>query len=138
MKHSRILGKTILLAAISLISFTSCLSTQHEVTAETSDREIIQYAQTAYDKGRQKEAISYYEKLLMYYGQDMSIYVEGKYEIGHIYFKQKKYKEAAACFTEVISIYDSLPYGTIPATFKKLSQNDLQKIPANKLTSSEN
>ena len=74
------------------MAFTGCTTTQ-TVTSETSDREIVQLAQTAYDKGNEKLAISYYEQLIMYYGQDLSIYVEGKYEIGHIYLKQKKYTQ---------------------------------------------
>ncbi len=133
MKHSRILTSTFLAVSVAVMAFTGCSPTQ-TVTSETSDREIVQLAQTAYDKGNEKLAISYYEQLIMYYGQDLSIYVEGKYEIGHIYLKQKKYTQAAECFMDVISIYDSLPVGTLPGTFKKLSQNDLAKIPANKLT----
>lgn len=135
MKHSRIFTITIMAAALGTLAFTGCASTKVEITDQTSDREISQLAQTAYEHGRVKEAIATYEKLLMYYGQDFSIYVEAKYEIGHIYLKQKKYSQAAQCFMEVIDIYDSLPYGTLPGTYRKLSQNDLAKIPANHIKS---
>lgn len=135
MKHSRFMNKIIkamIISSFAVICGTtviSCASTPKEVPYEATSREIIQLAQTEYDAGRISNALFYYETLIMRYGSDTAVYVEARYEIGHIYFKQKRYREAAAIFTEILDIYNSLQPGEIPGSFKKLAQNDLSKIP---------
>lgn len=140
MKHSIIAKKIIRSALISSVlalslsfSLTGCASAPKEIPQDATDREIIQLAQSAYDSGKSDHAIYYYDQLLMRYGNDLAIYVEGKYEIGHIYFKQGKYTEASAIFLEILDIYNSLAPGSLPGAFKKMTENDLSKIPVGKL-----
>lgn len=139
MKHSRFITKIVLtlsLSAAICAGFMSCTTTKKEIPYETSDREIIQMAQDAFGAGDNDTALYYYETLLMRYGNDMAIYVEGRYEIAHIYLRQKRYSEAAPIYMEILSIYqDSIP-GSLPGSFRKLAQNDLAKIPVENLTSS--
>ena len=126
--------KTIFFLALSLLSiaFTACQSTKLEVSNEATSREIIQKAQTAYDSGHSNLAISYYKILLQRYGMDTATYIEGRYEIAHIYVKQKKYLQAKPILEEILETYNSVTPGTLPGSFKKLAQNDYEKITAKK------
>jgi len=139
MKHSRFITKIVLTISISAIlgsALISCASTKAEVPYEASDREIVQMAQEAFVSGDNDGALYYYETLLMRYGSSLSVYVEGKYEIAHIYLKQKRYAEAKEIYLEILDIYQSSAYGSLPGSYRKLAQNDLAKIPVEKLTSS--
>ena len=111
-----------------------CLSSSVEIPYESTDREIIQLAQTEYDAGHTERALYCYNTLLKRYGNDTAIYVEGRYEIGHLYLKEKNYSMAEEIFEEIISIYDGSAPGTLPGAFKKLTELDLEKIPESKRT----
>lgn len=139
MKHSRFITKIVLTISISAIlgsALISCTSTKKEVPCEATDREIVQMAQDSFASGHTEDALYYYETLLMRYGNKLSVYVEGKYEIAHIYLKQKRYTEAKDIYMEILDIYQNTSYGELPGSYRKLTQNDLAKIPANKLTAS--
>lgn len=124
--------KKILLTSAAILfsfaNFIACKSTQIEVPVEATNREIIQMAQTAYDNGKTNQALTYYDILLKRYGMDTATYVEGKYEIAHIYVKQKKYNLAKPILEEILGIYDSVQPGVLPGSFKKLASNDYTKI----------
>ncbi len=124
--------KKILLTSAAILfsfaNFIACKSTQIEVPVEATNREIIQMAQTAYDNGKTNQALNYYDILLKRYGMDTATYVEGKYEIAHIYVKQKKYNLAKPILEEILGIYDSVQPGVLPGSFKKLASNDYAKI----------
>lgn len=124
--------KKILLTSAAIVfsfaNFIACKSTQIEVPTDATNREIIQMAQTAYDNGKTNQALNYYDILLKRYGMDTATYVEGKYEIAHIYVKQKKYNAAKPILEEILGIYDSVQPGVLPGSFKKLSQNDYEKV----------
>lgn len=124
--------KKILLTSAAILfsfaNFIACKSTQIEVPVEATNREIIQMAQTAYDNGKTNQALTYYDILLKRYGMDTATYVEGKYEIAHIYVKQKKYNLAKPILEEILGIYDSVQPGVLPGSFKKLASNDYAKI----------
>ena len=97
--------------------------------------EIIQMAQTAYDKGYEDDAIYYYNELIMRFGLSYpSTYIIGRYEIAHIYFKNKDYDKAAPIYEELIQIYNSALPGQYPGAYQKLVLNDYEKIPAEKKT----
>lgn len=125
MKKILLTSATIL---FSFANFIACKSTQIEVPVEATNREIIQMAQTAYDNGKTNQALNYYDILLKRYGMDTATYVEGKYEIAHIYVKQKKYNLAKPILEEILGIYDSVQPGVLPGSFKKLASNDYAKI----------
>ena len=110
----------IFLALISL-AFISCASDEVEIPVEASSLEIIQQAQNAVEKGKKKKAIKCYEILLQRYGNNPAIYVEGRYEIAHIYVKQKDYKKAEPILLELKEIYDSSAPGMLPGAYRKKS-----------------
>lgn len=125
----KIFNKSILVCSILCAMFISCKTTEIVISNDASELEIIQTAQTAFDNGDKEGALKCYNKLLQLYGVNTATYVEGRYEIGHILLKEKKYEEAADIFLEILEIYDNSPYGTIPRNFERLAYNDLLKIP---------
>lgn len=121
----KILSLTVI---ISAIIFASCKSHEISVPSEATHLEIVQMAQTAFDKGKKKDALAYYEILIQRYGMDSAIYVEGKYEIAHIYLKQRKYKDAEKILLELKDIYDSSTPGMLPGAYRKMAMTDLKKV----------
>lgn len=123
--------KSLLLTAVAAaLLLISCASNQpEELPVEMTKLEIVQQAQTAYDKGKTELAIHYYETLLKRYGMETAVYVEGKYEIAHIYVKEKKYSEAYPLIMEIKEIYETALPGELPASYRKLAEIDLTKFP---------
>ena len=69
-----------------------------------------------------------YEILLQRYGMNPAIYVEARYEIAHVYVKQKKYKDAEPILLELKEIYDSSAPGALPGAYRKMAMKDLEKV----------
>ncbi len=118
----------ILTLACILTAFTSCASTQVTVEPDATYMEIIQKAQTAYDNGKTKQSIQYYTILIQRYGMNPAVYVEGNYEIAHIYLKQKKYDLARPMFNELKAIFDQSAPGQLPGAYKKMVMHDYEKL----------
>ena len=133
MKKSVLLG--IMLLSASLV--ISCKSTRVEPAPDADDREIIQMAQTAYEKGHSDDAVYYYETVIKRFGIDTAVYTEARFEIAHIYLKEKKYDKAAPIYEEIIEIYRNTTPGTLKGAFQKLAVNDYAKIPESYKTKSE-
>lgn len=131
--------KNLFIAEIIAMGFAtvSCTSNKVAVTDTMTSREIVQQAQNAYDNGNAKLAEQYYKTLLTRYGNDTSIYVEGRFELAHIYVKQKEYKKALPMLQEIITIYDNSEPGQLPGSYRKLAENDLKKIPDEVITASK-
>ncbi len=136
MKHSRLNGKKLCLTgawlALTLGAFAAVSCKSAEVVVPDDDREIVQMAQTAYDSGNKKLAEFYYQELIRKYGDDPSIYIEGRYELAHMYVKDKAYAKAVPMLDEILAIYDNVPPGSLPGEYRKLAQKDLDKIPVEK------
>ena len=111
-----------------LMACMSCVSSDVDVPEDATRLEIVQLAQTAFDNGFKKKALKYYEVLLQRYGMDTATYVEGRYEIAHIYVKKRKYDLARPMLEEIVEIYASTPPGQLPGAYRKLAQKDLDKI----------
>lgn len=110
----------------------SCRSTRIEPAADASDREIVQLAQTAYNDGWEEDALYYYNVLLKRFGMDTSVYIEGRYEIAHIYFKNKNWSKAVPIYEEILDMYANSMPGQLPGAYYKLAANDYSKIPDDK------
>ncbi len=134
MKDSIFMKKFVFSFLVLTFTFSlfSCASTEVEVADDATSLEIIQFAQTAFDKGSAKKALKYYEILLQRYGMNTSIYLEGRYEMAHIYVKQKKYDLAKPIIEEILEIYSVSQPGQFPGAYKVLATKDLEKIPASK------
>ena len=125
----KILTKSITMAVLACSFLAASCKTQGiEIAPNATNLEIVQQAQNAYDKGKKEQAIKCYEILIQRYGMDTAIYIEGRYEIAHIYLKQKKYDKAEPIFLEIKEIYDSTAPGMLPGAYRKMVMKDLEKI----------
>ena len=120
---------TILTASL-LVSCSSTLVPVENLTPQ----ELIQYGQNEYEASNYQNALYYYNTAIDKFGDQASVFVEARYETGHIYMKKKDYTNAVAAFDEVIYVYDHAPAGTVPAAYTKLSKIELAKIPESKVT----
>ncbi len=85
--------------------------------------------QDALEVSNYTAAETYYITVIQRYGMDTATYIEASYELGHLYLKQKKYDEAYRKFDEILGIYSNAEIGTIPASYKKLAEMGIEKIP---------
>ena len=116
------------------MAFYSCESLPKDPPpSDMSDREIIQLAQSAYDKNHYRVAEYYYKILLQRYGNYTNDYVEGRFELAHLYLKQKKYDIAVPMLQEIIDIYDTSVPGSLPGEYIILAKSDLAKVPEKRL-----
>ena len=128
MKLSRFTS-TAFLAATLL--FSSCLTVK-DVPEDMSAADLLLEAQNAYDRGSSRKALVYYEALAERYGSDATAYITARYETAHIYIKKHKWAKAEPILQEVIEIYRNMPAGIVSASFQKLAEADLAKIPDSK------
>ena len=103
-----------------------------EVPLEKTPAQIIQMGQNAAATSSYKNAIYCFNTAIDRYGDDANIYAEAKYEIAHVYLKQKKYEQAYNILTELLEIYDYYPT-VLPPAYKKLANIAMSKIPEKKL-----
>lgn len=119
---------TSLLALCAVFMIISCNSTK-VVPEDYTAAQIIQLGQNAYDSLKYADAEFYYNTVLERFSTEPAVFVEAKYELGHIYMKTKRYDKAKACFTEILEYYDSGLYGMLPGAYKKLAILELERIP---------
>jgi outer membrane protein assembly factor BamD (BamD/ComL family) len=115
------LGNFLLVPLAVLILASSCLSGPVNIPDELTPAEIVQRAQEASDRNRYKVSLQYYETILERFPQDMESVCGAEYEIAFIQYKQKKYEEAKAGFTSLLSRYDGLDGELLPPQYKILS-----------------
>lgn len=128
MKHSII--KLIIIISVLTLTLTACQTPLVPVEEDLTAKQLIQKGQDSYDMANYPQALRYYNAVLERFAEnDLALYVEAKYEIGHIYMKQKKYDFAKSIFDEILDIYSKVTPGEIPAAYQKLSQIGLEKIP---------
>lgn len=127
--------KKILITFTSLfvtLTLFSCASIK-EIPEGKSAAQIIQMGQNSVSAADYKSAEFCYKTVIERFGTDPAIYVESKYELAHVYSKQKKYEEAYKIYTEILDLYDA--YGlALPGSYKKLCQIGISKIPEDKLS----
>lgn len=123
---------TFVLAALAALTlFVSCASTK-EIPGDKTSAQIIQMGQNAFAKNDYKNAINCYKEAIARFGSDGSVFAEAKYEIGHVYMAQKKYDDAYRNFRDLLYLYDNAVI-ELPPAYRKLAENDIEKIPAAKL-----
>jgi outer membrane protein assembly factor BamD (BamD/ComL family) len=122
--------------AAFVVLFPSC-STVKEIPDDLSAAQLIQLGQDAYGSAQYKNAEIYYSTVISRYGMNNDIYIEAKYELGHLYLKQKNYTAAYNAFKEIVDLYASAAPGTYPGAYSKLAQIEMAKIPENKLPKTE-
>lgn len=124
-----------LFCAASLF-IAGCSSVPKEIPEDLDARQLIQLGQDNYDLHRYKAAEIYFNEVLKRFGDDPKHYIEAKYELGHLYLKQKRYSAAYHNFTEIQEIYQNVPAG-LPGSYKILCGIELAKIPQGKIEAFE-
>lgn len=135
-KNVFIIAVSALLAAAVVLSLSSC-KTVTEIPDDLSAAQLIQLGQDAYGNAQYKNAEIYYRTVISRFGMDNSIYIEARYELGHLYIKEKKYDAAYKSLKEIVDLYASTTPGTLPGAYNKLAQIEMAKIPAAKLPKTE-
>ena len=128
----RIIAITLTSAVCGALLFASC-RTVKDIPEDLTSTQLIQLGQNAYGSAQYKNAETYYRTVIARYGIDSSVYVEARYELGHLYLKQKKYAAAYASFKEILDMYASTTPGVLPGAYNKLAEIGMQRIPKNKL-----
>ncbi len=124
----------LLLIALMLIFAVSCASTPTEVPEDITAEQLIQLAQESYDDGNTDAAVFYYETMLIRFGTaDYQIYITAQYEIAHLLVKQGKTAEAERRLHDLLLLYqDEEQARLLPADYRKLAENELNRINAAK------
>lgn len=113
---------------IVMFVICSCNSVP-EIPPSATSTQLIQLGQDALSLKNYVAAETYYNAVIQRYGMDTKVYIEARYELGHMYLQQKKYQEAYRNFSEILEIFENAEYGSIPASFKKLAQMGIENIP---------
>ena len=123
---------TLISAVCGALLFASC-RTVKDIPEDLTSTQLIQLGQNAYGNAQYKNAEIYYKTVIARYGIDSSVYVEARYELGHLYLKQKKYAAAYTSFKEILDMYASTTPGVLPGAYNKLAEIGMRRIPKNKL-----
>lgn len=127
-----IIAITLTSAVCGALLFASC-RTIKDIPEDLTSTQLIQLGQNAYGSAQYKNAETYYKTVIARYGMDSSVYVEARYELGHLYLKQKKYAAAYASFKEILDMYASTTPGVLPGAYNKLAEIGMKRIPKHKL-----
>lgn len=117
------------LGFLVFFAFIGCQSNHAVIPADASEAELTKQAQLAYDSGNSKAAKEYYEAIIERFGDDTESLVIAKYELAHLYIKEKDYKNAQPILEEILGLYTADFSNTLPPEYKKLTQIDFAKIP---------
>lgn len=123
------LSKTPVIFIFFVVVLAGCVSAPKEIPPELTAQELIQKGQSAFENGKYKESLRYYNAVTERYADSLPLYIEASYEIGHLFMKQKKYDKAAPIFQEIVEIYANSAPGTLPGAYEKLAKLELAKIP---------
>ncbi len=122
---------TLIALAASVLLF-SCRSTP-EISNDLTSAQLIQLGQNAYSASDYKNAELYYKTVIQRFGMDTAVYIEAKYELGHLYVTRKNYEKAYEAFSEILELYEYAAAGDLPSAYKKLAAIGMKKIPEQKL-----
>ena len=128
MKKTTLLAGAFFAATLIL----GCQSVPEHISEDLDARQLIQLGQDNYDLHHYAAAKKYFNTVLDRFGDDPKHYIEAKYELGHLFLKQKNYEAAYNNFTEIQGIYQNVPMG-LPGSYKILCGIELAKIPEEKL-----
>ena len=124
--------KSFFITALLMAFFTSCSSIPKEIPEDLTAQELIQKGQNEFENGRYKASFCYYNAVTERFMDNPAVYAEATYEIGHLFMKQKKYDKAETVFRNLLDLYASAQPGTLPGSYRKLSELEMEKIQAKK------
>jgi len=111
----------------ALLAF-SCSTRPAVIPEDLTPAELIQRAQEASDRNRYEVSLQHYETLIQRFPFDIDNIIAAEYEIAFIHYKQKKYDNAKAEFTELLDRYNTPDEELLPPSFKILSLKIMDKI----------
>jgi outer membrane protein assembly factor BamD (BamD/ComL family) len=116
-----------------LVSFISCASGPINIPEDIQKEpaKLIQLGQEASDREQYDIALQYYKAVLAYNSERITYVCAAEYEIGFIYYKQKKYDEARAQLQALQARYTD-PESGAPPEYNTLAELVLEKIPQEK------
>ncbi|NLC92627.1 MAG: hypothetical protein GX677_04080 [Treponema sp.] len=123
--------KLTIITIFALSILFASFATVKEIPEDLTVNQLIQKGQSEYDLGHYTAAETYFSVAIQRFGTNDAVYVEAKYELGHLYIKTKDYKNAYSALTEIINIFNYSPSSEIPTSYKKLALIELNKIPRN-------
>ena len=112
--------------------FAACSTIPKDIPEELTAQELIQKGQTEFENGHYQASLCYYNAVTERYADSPPVYIEAYYEIGHLYMKQKKYSKAEPIFQDILDLYANSQPGTLPGSYQKLAQLEMEKIKAKK------
>ncbi|MCQ2578497.1 MAG: tetratricopeptide repeat protein [Treponema sp.] len=119
--------KKIILAVCAALLLASC-ATVKNIPEDLTAAQLIQKGQDSLVAGQYSNAEEYLKTAIQRYGDDPAIYVEVRYELANLYYKSHKKAEAAGMYREIIDLYDTAEYGTLPTAYKRLAEIGLEKL----------
>ncbi|WP_294429619.1 tetratricopeptide repeat protein [uncultured Treponema sp.] len=126
MKLTRFKSLFIITACSAFLA--ACTTIPKEIPEELTAQELIQKGQTEFENGHYQAAICYYNAVTERYADSPPLYLEAYYEIGHLYMRQKKYSKAEPIFQDILDLYANSQPGTLPGSYQKLAQLEMDKI----------
>ncbi len=115
--------------AFAIAFLAASCNTVPKIPDDATSTQLIQMGQDALAASKYSVAENYYTAVIQRYGMDTATYIEASYELGHLYLKKKKYDEAYRKFNEILEIFSNAEIGTIPASYKKLAEMGIEKLP---------
>ncbi|WP_407436064.1 hypothetical protein [Treponema sp.] len=108
-----------------------CQTAPKEIPDDLTAAQLIQRGQDAAANYNYVAANAYYVACIERYQADLKCYIEARYEIAQLNYKQRKYDIAKAMYQEILDTFDdpSAVYQLQPK-YKKLAQIGLDKIKA--------
>lgn len=122
---------------LSTFTFLFSCQTVPTIPENATSTQLIQLGQDALSNSNYTAAETYYKAVIQRYGMNTAIYVEARYELGHMYLKQKKYQSAYNQFKEILDIFQNAELGTLPVSYKKLAEMGMNRIPEKYLPQTE-
>ena len=112
-------------------AFCGCQTAPKEIPDDLTAAQLIQRGQDAAANYNYVAANAYYVACIERYQADLKCYIEARYEIAQLNYKQKKYDLAKAMYQEILDTFEQpgAIYQLQPK-YKKLAQIGLDKIQA--------
>ncbi len=129
MKKALIISIFALTLSAAFIACTTIRPIPEDLTAP----QLLQEGQACLDNSDYKNAEAIFLATIDRYGDNTETYIEAKYELAHLYIKTRDYYKAYIALDEILEIYSYAMVGDLPASYKKLAQIEMDKIPPAKL-----
>lgn len=131
--HKKVL--TLVLLTVVALAFNSCKTVPNveDIPLDATPIELAQKGQSALDANNYKAAEVYYQTLIDRYQGDPATTIAAEFEIAHLRMKKKQWHDAQERLEAIINAYNTTGGTNLPPEFLILAQNDLARIPEDKL-----